>query len=72
MAFHYYSSAIQLQPLNATAHTSRAKVSLEMGHWSSALQDCNEALKIQPNNNWAYFWRSRAYQGLGDLQVTLE
>ena len=46
-----YSSAIELAPSNARAHNNRARSFNAIAKHYDALEDLNEAIKIEPNDS---------------------
>ena len=54
-----FSKAIQLGSNNANAYCWRAYCRSKIGGWakSSLINDCTEAINIDPENGWAYHYR---------------
>ncbi|MEH2326378.1 MAG: PDZ domain-containing protein [Nostoc sp.] len=56
-------------------YVKRCSAHFELKDYSDAVDDCNEAVKINPNNDKAYYWRGLShimnrnkYQGVEDLR----
>lgn len=58
--------------LNATLHVNRAAVNLELKNYRSVLNDCAEALKLDPNNVKAFYRAAKACFSLGKMDDALD
>ena len=67
-----FSTAVDAQPDSALARERRAAVFLQMKKFDQALNDCNEALKIDGKFAPAYFTRGLAEKDLGDTEKAIE
>jgi Flp pilus assembly protein TadD len=66
-ALEYYSHKIDFNPINDVWWRRRSPIWSEKGEYQNALQDCNDAIRIDPKNASAYSHRGLAYQFLGDV-----
>eukprot|EP00434_Breviolum_minutum_P033996 symbB.v1.2.030086.t1/scaffold3353.1/size58589/6 len=60
--------AAESQTLKALLLANRAQAHLTLQHWERALADCEDCLKIQPDNPKALHRQSLAKQGLEEFQ----
>lgn len=44
-----YAEGIKLDPSNSVLYCNRAACWFKLGHWERSVDDCNQALHIQPN-----------------------
>uniref|UniRef100_A0A183BZS8 TPR_REGION domain-containing protein n=1 Tax=Globodera pallida TaxID=36090 RepID=A0A183BZS8_GLOPA len=58
--------AITLNPGSAILHAKRANTLLKMSKMKAAIQDCDKAIKINPDSAQPYKFRGRANQLLGN------
>ncbi|XP_063988231.1 protein unc-45 homolog B [Diachasmimorpha longicaudata] len=67
-ALEYYTSALKLTaedtPERSVLHKNRAAVHLKQKSYKNVIQDCDEALKISPNDPKALFRRCQALEAL--------
>ncbi len=69
---HDLEGAIARQPRNASLYARRAAFRLDAGQPAQALQDIEEALRLDDTPGEYYFLQARARRGLGQLQSTLK
>ena len=62
------TKALRLDPDNLTAYMNRAAARAELGRYSNAIADCNQALKINPNSGVAHNNCGYAYERQGDRE----
>ena len=67
-----FDSALDAQPESARARERRAATFLQVKKFDQAMNDCNEALKIDGKFASAYFTRGLAEKDLGDTEKALE
>ncbi|MDJ0501849.1 MAG: tetratricopeptide repeat protein [Nostocales cyanobacterium LE14-WE4] len=68
-----FQDAISLYPNSVKLYTERAKFRRhKLGDLRGALEDYTEAICINPQNSFFYFWRSQTYQALGNQQKAIE
>ncbi|KAG7232536.1 hypothetical protein INR49_008408 [Caranx melampygus] len=53
-AVEFYSKAITLNPQNAVYYCNRAAAYSKLGNYAGAVQDCEQAISIDPNYSKAY------------------
>lgn len=70
-AVAYFSDQIAQRP-TADAYSARARVWCYHGEFDKALDDCNEALKLDPKSASAHSRRGRAWAGKGELDKAIE
>jgi tetratricopeptide (TPR) repeat protein len=68
----YFDRAILINPLYLDAYIIRAKVKFCMGDKEDAIDDYTQAIEIDPNNSWTYYWRAFARKEGGDAIVDLD
>lgn len=70
-AVEFYTKGIAMKcsdtALNATLHVNRAAVNLELKNYRAVLNDCAEALKLDPKNVKAFYRAAKACLALGKL-----
>lgn len=66
-AIEHFTTEIAREP-SAVAYAARARVWCYHGDYGKALDDCNEALKLDPDSALAYSRRGRAWAGKGELE----
>ena len=75
-ALEYYSKAIDQQTLdplfNSILYTNRASTHYQLQNYRKCLQDCSEALKLNPLNIKAYFRSSKALEAVEKLDEALQ
>ncbi|KAI9102803.1 hypothetical protein DFS34DRAFT_610615 [Phlyctochytrium arcticum] len=75
-AYNYYTKGIAQetgdQKLNAVLYVNRAAVSLELGNYRRALNDCAEAIKRDTTNVKAYYRSVKAFAALDKIVEALE
>nr|XP_019968982.1 PREDICTED: small glutamine-rich tetratricopeptide repeat-containing protein alpha-like [Paralichthys olivaceus] len=53
-AVEFYSKAIAMNPQNAVYYCNRAAAYSKLGNYAGAVQDCEQAISIDPNYSKAY------------------
>ncbi|KAK4285881.1 hypothetical protein QN277_002513 [Acacia crassicarpa] len=53
-----YEEGLRLDPSNAVLHCNRAACWFKLGQWERSIEDCNQALHIQPNYTKALLRRA--------------
>ena len=72
-AIAHFHTAITLHPHCAEIYTARAKFRQQnLGDHQGALEDYSQAIYINPQNAFFYYWRSQTYQELGNQQKAIE
>lgn len=73
-AFDDATQAIQSNDKSASAYCNRGAASLQLGNVKAALKDLNRAISIDAKlwNGEPFYYRSRAYEKLGDAKHSLE
>ncbi|KAJ3217412.1 hypothetical protein HDU67_007995 [Dinochytrium kinnereticum] len=75
-AIEYYSKGIAAAPddqdLKSVLHSNRAAVNLELGNFRKAINDCAEAIKINPRNVKAYYRSIKALFALDRFEEALD
>lgn len=56
-----YGEGLRLDPSNSVLYCNRAACWFKLGHWEQSLEDCNQALHIQPNYTKALLRRAASY-----------
>ncbi|KAI0515929.1 hypothetical protein KFK09_008600 [Dendrobium nobile] len=59
-----YSEGLKYDPSNPVLYCNRAACHSKLGHWEKSLEDCNEALRIQPRYVKALLRRAASYAKL--------
>ncbi|KAK4240525.1 hypothetical protein C8A03DRAFT_13151 [Achaetomium macrosporum] len=72
MAEALYSQALIVDPSNPTLYTNRAMARLRMSQWENAIADCNECLKLSPDNMKAHYFLSQAHLAMHAYDDALE
>ena len=68
-----FQAAISLYPHCVELYTERANFRQhKLRDLSGALEDYTQAIAIQPDHAFCYFWRSQIYQELGDQERAIE
>jgi tetratricopeptide (TPR) repeat protein len=70
-AFDEFNRAVELQANSARARERRAAAFAQMKKYKQALNDCNEAVRIDPKFAAAYFARGQVHKCLGEPQKAL-
>jgi tetratricopeptide (TPR) repeat protein len=63
-----FQQAVHLDPKNAEAHVNMGKTQLTLGGVNGAIQELQEALRLDPGNTQAKRLLSQAYRRAGDAQ----
>ncbi|KAI9018984.1 hypothetical protein DFJ74DRAFT_608140 [Hyaloraphidium curvatum] len=75
-ALEFYTSGLAVKAgdplLDAVLHANRAAVNLELKNYRAVLNDCAEAIKLDPSNVKAYYRAARACLALGRLKEALD
>jgi len=53
-----YGEGLKLDPPNSVLYCNRAACSFKLGQWERSIEDCNQALLIQPNYTKALLRRA--------------
>ncbi|KAL6626969.1 hypothetical protein ACP70R_030695 [Stipagrostis hirtigluma subsp. patula] len=56
-----YGDGLKQHPTNPVLYCNRAACRFKLGQWEKSIEDCNEALKIQPNYSKALLRRAASY-----------
>uniref|UniRef100_A0A914Z127 protein-serine/threonine phosphatase n=1 Tax=Panagrolaimus superbus TaxID=310955 RepID=A0A914Z127_9BILA len=72
LAIELYTAAIDLDSLQPTYYGNRSIANLRKELFGSALQDANEAIKLDPAYVKAYFRRASANMALGKYRLALK
>jgi tetratricopeptide (TPR) repeat protein len=56
-----YGDGLKHHLVNPVLHCNRAACRFKLGQWEKSVEDCNEALKIQPNYTKALLRRAASY-----------
>ncbi|KAK6934156.1 Tetratricopeptide repeat [Dillenia turbinata] len=59
-----YEEGLRLDPANSVLNCNRAACYYKLGQWEHSLEDCNQALQIQPNYTKALLRRAASYSKL--------
>lgn len=62
-----YGEGLKYDPSNSVLHCNRAACRSKLGQWEKSIEDCNEALKIQPNYTKALLRRATSYSKVNYL-----
>ena len=85
ISIEYLDKAIELRtylPINkirlVQVYELRGKSKIRLGNYCESISDFSQAIKIDPNDSFLYFWRGFAYESLGeypkavkDLKISL-
>jgi tetratricopeptide (TPR) repeat protein len=72
-AIAHFNIAISTHPNSAELYTARANFrKKKLGDRQGALEDYTQAIFINPENAFFYFWRSQIHQELGNQQKAIE
>jgi tetratricopeptide (TPR) repeat protein len=72
-AMAIFQNAISRYPNCVKLYTERANIrKYQLGDLNGALEDYTQAITINPDNAFFYFWRSQTYQALGNQQEAIE
>jgi tetratricopeptide (TPR) repeat protein len=63
-----YGEGLRQDPSNPVLYCNRAACRYKLGQWEKSIEDCNEALRIQPNYTKALLRRAASYAKVGNLQ----
>ena len=64
--------AIELDPNNSNAHSTRGIIYELKGDYGRALEDCNHAIELDSNNSYAYNARGVTYHKRDDNRSAIE
>ncbi|XP_059108977.1 sperm-associated antigen 1 [Peromyscus eremicus] len=70
-AVMYYTRSLSALP-TVSAYNNRAQAEIKLQRWSSALQDCEKALELEPGNVKALLRRATTYKHQNKLQEARE
>lgn len=56
-----YGEGLKYEPSNPVLYCNRAACWSKLGWWAKAVEDCNEALRVQPNYTKALLRRAASY-----------
>lgn len=70
-AIEAYSRAIELDPKDEDAYSSRARAYENLGDYQRAIRDYDKAIELNPKDADAYYSRADAYEKLGDYQQAI-
>ncbi|XP_045143166.1 sperm-associated antigen 1 [Echinops telfairi] len=70
-AVMYYTRSISVLPTVA-AYNNRAQAEIKLQNWTSAFQDCEQVLKLEPGNLKALLRRATTYKHQNKLQEAVE
>ncbi|XP_034372690.1 sperm-associated antigen 1 isoform X1 [Arvicanthis niloticus] len=70
-AVMYYTRSLSALP-TATAYNNRAQAEIKLQRWSSALEDCEKALELEPGNIKALLRRATTYKHQNKLPEALD
>ncbi|WVZ72798.1 hypothetical protein U9M48_021204 [Paspalum notatum var. saurae] len=56
-----YGEGLKQHPVNKVLYCNRAACRFKLGQWEKSIEDCNEALNIQPNYTKALLRRAASY-----------
>lgn len=60
-----YGEGLRHDPSNPVLYCNRAACRYKLGQWEKSIEDCNEALRIQPNYTKALLRRAASYAKVG-------
>ncbi|KAG8234863.1 hypothetical protein J437_LFUL013150 [Ladona fulva] len=61
-----YTRAIEIDPNNAVYYCNRAAANIKLGVYGAAIEDCNQALRIDPRYSKAHSRLGFAYSAIGN------
>jgi DnaJ family protein C protein 7 len=64
-----YGEGLKYEPSNPVLYCNRAACWSKLGRWSKSVEDCNEALRIQPNYTKALLRRAASYAKVSNSHV---
>ncbi|KAF5300748.1 hypothetical protein FQA39_LY10993, partial [Lamprigera yunnana] len=70
-ALQHYTYSIQCKPL-AVGYTNRAIVYIKLKKYPLAINDCREALKLDPKSFKAYLRLAQSYEAIKEYTDALE
>ncbi|KAK4228558.1 STIP1 y and U box-containing protein 1 [Podospora fimiseda] len=59
-----YSQALVADQTNPALYTNRAMARLKLNHWDDVIADCDQCLRISPDNMKAHYYLSQAHLAL--------
>lgn len=62
-----YAEGLKYDPSNPVLYCNRAACRTKLGQWDKSIEDCNEALRIQPNYTKALLRRAASYAKVNNL-----
>jgi tetratricopeptide (TPR) repeat protein len=71
-AIIYSNSLIKLYPTSYDGYFYRGTANVNLGNHTSALEDLNQSIKLNPNYMYNWFNASVSYKAIGDLKKALE
>lgn len=66
-----YGEGLKYEPSNPVLYCNRAACWSKLGRWAKAVEDCNEALRVQPNYTKALLRRAASYAKVRILHASL-
>jgi tetratricopeptide (TPR) repeat protein len=66
-----YGDGLRQDPSNPVLYCNRAACRYKLGQWEKSIEDCNDALRIQPNYTKALLRRAASYAKVGILTALL-
>lgn len=66
-----YGEGLKYDPSNPVLHCNRAACRSKLGQWERSLEDCNEALRIQPRYTKALLRRADSYAKVRILTLSI-
>jgi len=67
-----YGEGLKYEPSNPVLYCNRAACWSKLGRWAKAVEDCNEALRVQPNYTKALLRRAASYAKVRILHASLQ
>lgn len=64
-----YGEGLRLDPSNSVLYCNRAACWFKLGQWERSVDDCNQALRIQPNYIKALLRRAASNSKVKDLSL---
>jgi tetratricopeptide (TPR) repeat protein len=71
-AIDYLDRAISINPLYVDAYIVLAVVQCWMEDYTSAIDNYTQAIELDPNNSWTYYWRAHLREDIRDTIVDLD